>query len=277
MVLIFKSKMFKAASLLFLLSVFPFQKPQAQSIDINGYVQSDKDVENIHVINKTAQLFTVTNSKGEFKIMASINDTLIFTSIQHKTQSFIIDEHVIASKTCIIKLEEFVNKLDEVTVGKILTGDLNMDVNNTEGDPPINFYDVGIPGYKGKIATQSERRLNAATTGSNGQKLKWYSPLTGQIPVDPIINAITGRTRMLKAQIEIEEKANLLHKIKTNIAKDFFIIYELDENLQTDFLYFCEEDAKFNLRCKNKSDIEIFEFLKEKLVEYKGNLNSNKN
>ena len=60
MVLIFKSKMFKAASLLFLLSVFPFQKPQAQSIDINGYVQSDKDVENIHVINKTAQLFTVT-------------------------------------------------------------------------------------------------------------------------------------------------------------------------------------------------------------------------
>ena len=269
--------MFKAASFLFLFLLLPFQKVISQSVEINGFVKSDKDVENIHVINKTAQVFTVTNSKGEFKISASINDTLIVTSIQHKTQTFIIDRNVIAFKTCVIKLEELVNELDEVTVGKILTGDLNMDVINTEGNPPINFYDVGIPGYTGKIATQSERKLNEATTGANGQKLKWYSPLTGAIPLNPIINAISGRTKMLKQQIILEEKENLLHQIKTTLSKDFFIVYDLDDGLKTDFFYFCEEDPNFSLRCKNKSDIEIFEFLKEKLVEYKENLNSNKN
>lgn len=237
----------------------------AQSIEISGVVHSDKDVENIHVINKTAQLFTVTNGVGEFNISASVNDTLIFTSIQHKIQTFIIDKNVIESKTCVIKLEELVNELDEVTVGKILTGNLNMDVNNTEGDPPINFYDVGIPGYKGKIATLSERRLHEATTGG------------GFIPLNPILNAISGRTKMLKSQVKLEAKDNLLHKIKTTIADDFFIVYDLDETLRTDFFYFCEEDPNFNLRCKNKSDIEIFEFLKEKLFQYKENLNSNKN
>jgi len=203
--------MFKTTHISFLLFLLPFQNIMSQSTDISGVVESDKDVENIHVINKTAQLFTVTNSKGEFKISASINDTLIVTSIQHKTQTFIIDKHIIASKTCVIKLEEFINELDEVTVGKILTGDLNMDVNSTEGDPPINFYDVGILGYKGKIATQSERRLNEATSGG------------GFIPLNPILNAISGRTKMLKEHIKLEEKDNLLHKIKTTLSKDFLL------------------------------------------------------
>ena len=256
--------MLKTAHFFLLFLVLSFQKTISQSAEIHGYVQSDKDVENIHVINKTAQLFTVTNNKGSFKISVSLNDTLIFTSIQHKTQTLIIDKNLIASKTCIIKLEELVNELDEVTVGKILTGDLNMDVNNTDGNPPINFYDVGIPGYKGKIATQSERRLNEATTGG------------GFIPLNPILNAISGRTKMLKEHIKLEEKDNLLHTIKIALANDFFIVYELEESLKSDFFYFCQEDPNFNLRCKNKSDIEIFEFLEEKLFEYKENLSYSK-
>lgn len=248
----------------FLLLLVPFQILMSQSIEIQGFVESKKDIENIHVINKTAQIFTVTNTKGKFKILASINDTIVFTSIQHKAQSLVVDENIVSSKTCIIKLEELVNELDEVTVGKILTGDLSSDINNTEGDPPINFYDVGIPGYKGKIATQNERRLHEATSGG------------GFIPLNPIINGLSGRTKMLKKQVALVEKDNLLNKIRVNLSKDFFTIYKLDESLQTDFFYFCQEDPNFNLRCKNKGDIEIFEFLKEKLIQYKVNLNLKK-
>ncbi len=255
--------MLKTKHFIILIALFSSKMMTAQNVEISGYVQSEKDVENIHVINKTAQLFTVTNTKGEFKISASINDTIVFTSIQHKTQNLIIDENIMASKICVVKLEEQVNELDEVTVGKILTGDLNSDINSAEGDPPINFYDVGIPGYTGKIATQSERRLHEATSGG------------GFIPLNPILNGISGRTKMLKQQVRLEEKDNLLHKIRINLSKDFFTIYELDESLRTDFFYFCQEDPDFNLRCKNKSDIEIFEFLKEKLAQYKQNLNSN--
>ena len=76
--------------------------------------------------------------------------------------SVIINDAVIASKNIFVNLKEQVNELDEVLVGKILTGDLASDLKNVEGDPPINFYDVGIPGYTGKIATQSERRLSEA-------------------------------------------------------------------------------------------------------------------
>ncbi|MGC1204848.1 MAG: hypothetical protein WA839_08175 [Flavobacteriaceae bacterium] len=237
----------------------------AQTLEISGKVSSKTDVENIHIINKTAKFFTVTNQTGNFNISGKLNDTIVFSSIQHKLTEVVITEDIILSKTIFVTLEEQINELDEVIVGKILTGDLNSDINNTEGDPPINFYDVGIPGYTGKIATQSERRLHEATSGG------------GFIPLNPILNAISGRTKMLKEQVKLEEKDNLLHKIKTTLSKDFFIVYNLDERLRADFFYFCEEDPNFNLRCKNKSDIEIFEFLKEKLFEYKENLNSNKN
>tara|TARA_R110002049_G_scaffold274391_1_gene452315 strand:- start:3633 stop:4400 length:768 start_codon:yes stop_codon:yes gene_type:complete len=244
----------------FILIFFITQTLVSQNVEISGIVESNNNIENIHVINKTAQVFTVTNSKGEFTISASLNDSLMFTSVQHKTKNVIIDATIFSAKTVTVKLEELVNQLDEVTVGKILTGDLNSDINNTEGDPPINFYDVGIPGYTGKIATQSERRLNEATTGG------------GIIPLNPILNAISGRTKMLKQQVKLEEKDNLLRQIKTSLSEDFFSIYKLDEMLRVDFFYFCEEDPNFNLRCKNKGDIEIFEFLKEKLIQYKENL-----
>lgn len=257
--------MFKTTQLFFLFFLLPFQRVASQSVEISGKASSKKDVENIHVINKTTKFFTVTNQTGNFNILGKLNDTIVFSSIQHKLKEFVITEDIILSRTMLVTLEEQINELDQVTVGKILTGDLNSDINNTDGNPPINFYDLGIPGYTGKIATQSERRLHEATSGG------------GFIPLNPILNAISGRTKMLKEQIRLEEKDNLLHKIKTTLSKDFFIVYELQERLKTDFFYFCQEDPNFNLRCKNKSNIEIFEFLREKLLEYKQNLNSNKN
>ncbi|WP_445737430.1 hypothetical protein [Mariniflexile sp.] len=245
----------------------------SQSVHIKGKVESNVDVENIHVINKTAQTFTITNRKGAFEIPVSLHDTIVFSSIQQKSKSVIIDESMILFKTLRVTLEEQINELDEVTVGRVLTGNLLSDVKNVEGDPPINFYDVGIPGYTGKIATQSERRMNEATTGSNGQKLKWYSPLTGSIPLNPILNAISGRTKQLKNQVKLEEKDELMQSIKGRLSKDFFVSNPLDEALKMDFFYFCADDENFIKRCKNQTDFNILTFLRMKYNQYLENLN----
>jgi hypothetical protein len=257
----------------FIFTLCLIQDIASQTIAISGKVESNSNIENIHVINTTAQVFTVTNSEGEFTISASLNDSILLTSVQHIPKNIIIDETIFLTKTITVKLEELVNQLDEVTVGKVLSGDLNLDINNTEGDPPINFYDVGIPGYTGKIATQSERRLSEAGEFKPSMLL---GLLGGGLPLDPIMNGISGRTKMLKNRVEIERKADLLHKIRTNLSEDFFSIYKLDEILRADFFYFCEEDPNFQLRCKNKSDMEVLEFLKEKMMQYKQNLSVEK-
>ncbi|MEW4924331.1 hypothetical protein [Algibacter sp. 2305UL17-15] len=244
---------------------------------MSGKVVGVNNVENIHIINKTAQKFTITDKNGEFTIPVKLNDTLSFSSVQHQSKEIVVSKEIINAKTVIVKLEEQVNILDEVTVGKVLTGDLLSDIDNIEGKAPINFYDLGIPGYTGKPATQSERRLNAATTGANGQKLKWYSPLTGQIPIDPIINEITGRTKMLKARVKHENSEALMNKLRSKFSEILFSINPLEEAFRADFFYFCEMDENFYSKCAGKPDLEVLEFLKEKLRQYKANQQELKN
>ena len=235
-----------------------------QSIELSGMVRSTTDVENIHVINKTSKVFTTTNKNGEFKILAKLNDTINFSSIQHEPKWLVINKLILSAKIIDIVLEEQINNLDEVTIGKVLTGNLLLDINNVQGEPPLNFFDVGIPGYKGKIATQSERRLNEATTGS------------GLVPLNPIINAITGRTKMLKNRVKIEERENLMQSIKSRLGNDFFASNPLEADLRMDFFYFCSDDENFIKYCKNKTDFEILVFLRMKYRQYLENLNESR-
>ncbi len=265
--------MLKLRCLTVLLLVVFAQLAFSQSIEISGKVKSKADVENIHVINKTAQIYTITNAKGEFKINVTLNDTLQFSSIQHKLKEVMVSQEIISTKICLVVLDELINELDEVLVGKVLTGNLLTDIKNIEGDPPINFYDLGIPGYTGKIATQSERRLYQA--GEFKPKML-LGLLVGSMPLDPVLNGISGRTKELKERVKLEATAALLRKIKSKLPEDFFSLNQLDEDLRADFFYFCEDSPNFNERCNGKKDIEILEFLKEKLIEYKNNLNSNK-
>lgn len=236
----------------------------SQTIEISGKIESKVGVENIHIINKTAQVFTITNSVGEFKILASLNDVISFSSIQHQPKIVVVDKNVILFKALKVVLDEHVNQLDEVLVGKVLTGNLLSDIKNTTGEAPINFYNVGIEGYTGKPATQSERRLNEATTGG------------GFIPLNPILNAITGRTKMLKARIVSEEKEALMQGIKSRLSKDFFISNPLEDDLKMDFFYFCADDENFIKYCKNETDFKILIFLKHKYNQYMQNLETQK-
>ncbi|NND52740.1 MAG: hypothetical protein HKN54_10050 [Flavobacteriaceae bacterium] len=237
----------------------------AQTVEIRGVVDANDDVENIHVINKSSNMFTTTNALGVFKISAKYRDTIQFTSVRYKTATILVSYQMIRDKALKVYLEENINVLDEVIVGKVLTGDLSSDIENSEAERPINFYDVGLPGYVGKPLTQSERRLQEART---------VQP--GMIPILPLINAISGRTKMLKKRVILERITVLTEDIKARLSKDFFNTHPLDEAYHKEFFYFCSEDQDFENRCRNKSDIEVFEYLEEKYVEYKENIGSRK-
>lgn len=244
-----------------------FQIGMSQSVEITGTVESNIGIENINIINKTTYNYTITNANGAFKIMAKLDDTLQFSSMLHKTKYVVVDRNIISSKKISVVLEEQVNELNEVTVGNRLTGDLLKDINNIEGEPPINFYDIGIPGYTGKIATQSERRLSEASD----LELKGGGSLGGMgvsISATALINAISGRSKILKSRVEIEEKETLIQSIKGRLANDFFASNPLDEHLRMEFFYFCADDENFIERCQNQTDLDILEFLKMKYQAY---------
>ena len=259
----------------FLCFSFVFQILLSQSVEIQGRVQSEVDVENIHIINKTAQVFAISNKNGEFKITAKLHDTLIFSSIQHQLKTVVVDKNIISFKAILVKLNEQINELDEVLVGKVLTGNLLLDIGNAEKDAPINFYDVGIRGYTGKIATQSERRLNEASNFSPkvGGSLGGAG---GSISATALINAISGRTKMLKNRVNIEEREILIQSVKARLSKDFFASNPMDEDLKSDFFYFCADDENFIKHCENETDFKTLIFLRIKYREYINNMEPKK-
>src|SRR5690554_5869796 len=245
----------------FLFLVFGLHLIYSQTVEITGIVTTALDAENIHVINKTAQVFTTTNAFGSFRISAKLNDTLQFSSIQHKLKEVVVDATILIEKQLDVHLEEFTYALDEVVVGRMLTGDLFKDVQNVEGKP-VTAMQLGIPSYQGPLKTQSERKLNEATSGGL---------------IFPLINAISGRTKELKNHIKLERKDNLLYDVRKRTETILFSMETLSETSRNDFFYFCSEDIYFVNRCKNKSDLEILEFLSEKLVQYKSNLDTETN
>lgn len=263
----------KSKSLFILFVLIGFNSVYGQSIELSGKIESKTNSENIHVINKSAKVFTITDRAGRFRITAKLNDTLTFSSIQHKEKEVVVLKEHISSEAILVKLEEQINTLEEVVVGKVLTGDLLSDIKNVEGDPPINFYDVGIPGYTGKPATQSERRLSEA--GEFKPKML-LGALTGGIPLNPILNGISGRTKMLKKRVELEEREKLMRSIKARLSEDFFVSNPLKDDLKMDFFYFCADDTDFIKHCKNQTDFKVLIFLRMKYEQYLDNLGSEK-
>lgn len=254
-------------------SLISFFICSSQSVDIQGQVYGNSDVEGIHVINKTAGKFATTTATGSFSINAKLNDTIVFSSVRYKLTAVRVTDENINQRKMTLMLEEQVNVLPEVTVGKILSGDLEFDVQNAEIEKPVDFYDVGIPGYTGKPKTQSERRLHEADAGKMIPSVGFGFSLN----FHKLMNAITGRTKMLKERVRFEANEVLMHQIKNGLSEEFFKVHPLDEKHQIEFFYFCSEDDEFEARCKDKSEIEIYEFLEEKYKEYQINLKETKN
>ena len=257
--------------ILSLLSLFCVINAHAQSINLNGKITAAVEVDGIHIINKTASRFTISNVDGTFVIPVTLNDTILFSGISYQPKEIIISKLIMASKQLYVSLEELVNVLDEVIVGKILTGDLRSDLANSGVERDINFFDLGVPGYTGKPLTQSERRLKEASDldlslgGSMGGGGVGMS-------LNPIINAISGRTKKLKEHVKLEQLENCLNKVKSNLSDILFAEYPLEENYRTEFFYFCSDDDQFASLCRINNDFEIFEFLVGKLMIFKSNL-----
>jgi len=240
----------------------------AQTVSIHGKVFANEDIEGIHIINQTASKYTTTDSNGQFSIPAKLNDTILISGVKYHKVEAVISQLIIESKVMSVYLIENVTELDEVVVGKILTGNLLSDIENAEVKSDINFYNLGIPGYTGKRKTQSERRLQEASDlqPSLGGSLGGAG---AAVSLGALINAISGRTKRLKKIIKLESQDLCMNATISEFSELLFRDEYLEASLQPEFFYFAAEDAQFLKLCKLDNEIQMFEFLKLKLEEFR--------
>lgn len=237
----------------------------AQSLEekvIEGKVYSDDgDVAATHVLNTTTQKAAITDLEGYFKISAKLNDTIVFSAVQYKKKEIVINLSILESSFLRIPLEPALTELDEVIVMPYnLTGDMTRDADRIVIEPVVTSSTLGLPNAYAKPLTKSERELYEATSGK------------GLIPLNPILNGISGRTKYLKKQLNLERTYARTERVKA-FYNDSILSTDLGipNDKIDDFMYFCEIDSTFQATVDTHDKLKIWELMKERSKLYRKN------
>ncbi|MCX2719247.1 carboxypeptidase-like regulatory domain-containing protein [Lentiprolixibacter aurantiacus] len=224
-------------------------------------VQGTSGIPDVHVMNFSSKNATITNALGNFSITASVGDSLVFSAIQLQRKTIVISAEIMESQSLVVYMEDRVNLLDEVILTPYnLSGDLTRDMQNAKKEKVYVASTLGLPNAYVKPKTLAERRLFEAVTGA------------GLVPLNPVINAITGRTKYLKKVLATERKYARTQRVRAFYPDSLYVSeLRIPENRIPDFMYFCEVDVEFNAVVDSRDKLKIWEFLKIKSAAYRAN------
>lgn len=244
-----------------LLSFFTFTGfSQSEKIILGKILVKNATPSGVHIINLVNEKEVISNEKGEFKILAKVNNLLVFSSLNLDYQRKIIEIEDYNAGFFTMEMTAKINQLDEVEV-------LNYN--------KINAVDLGILNKKPKVYTPAERKLRAAT--SLDPTLSIGNMAGGSISLDPLLNAISGRTKQLKKELQIERKEFAILKIRDLFPFEYFIEQlKIPKDYIKAFQYYCVENKDFTSVLKSKNKTLIAFKMSELAVEYNKLLNEKK-
>ncbi len=228
---------------------------------LEGRVVNDSiEHEYLHILNLSLQKGTITREDGSFTIPARLQDTLYISAVQFKHKEIVVSDEILDQNYLNIELEPEITELEDVQISNIeLNGRLGDDMNRIKVEKPFDPAAAGLPVYKGPVLTQEERRLYTATHSG-----------AGIIPVDAVINAITGRTKMLKKQVRISNMERRVQKARNLVADTTYIKQlQIPARFIDDFAHFVYFDQPEALAvAASENPLSLIELLMERAPEY---------
>lgn len=212
---------------------------------LEGKVNADmSNLEGIYVINLKTEKVAVTEKSGYFSIPAVVGDTLMFSAVQFKGIRIVLTQKHFENDFLFVKMEPIMNQLKEVIVKR--------------GCDNINAVALGIIPKGQKSYTVAERKLYTATNLNASASVSGMAG--GSISADPLLNFLSGRTRMLKKQLEVEKKESYLKQLDKLFDIEHFVNkLKIPLEYVKGFEYFVVENTKFTkiLDSKNRTTIEF--------------------
>lgn len=235
------------------LSQNSWSQTQERSV-INGKITSNtNDLEGVYVVNAKTEVMTTTDASGAFSILAKPDDVLVFSSIQFKENRVLLTCEDFTNLNFMVKMSLVMHQLQEVVVRRY---------------DNINAVALGIVPYGQKTYTEAERKLRTATalnpTANAG------TMAGGSISADPLFNLLSGRTSMLKKEVEVEKKEFFMKLLEKMFSLEHFVErLKIPSEYVKGFEYYAVENKQFTkiLDSKNKTSTEFL--LGELAVKYK--------
>ena len=209
--------------------IAPLFAQEKGAVACRGKVNADMtNLEGIYVINLNTENAAITDAKGFFTINAKVGDSLLLSSVQFKYVTKAITTQDLSS-LFFVTMHPIMNELKEVVVKR----------------PSVSAESLGIIPYGQKKYTPAERKIFTATSGFG---------------IDPLLNLFSGRTSMLKKELEVEKKEGYLVQLENLFDKNHYVnTLHIPSDYVKGFLYFAVENPKFTrvLKTKNRTSIEF--------------------
>lgn len=161
---------------------------------LKGKIISDITVlGEVYITNLNSNEKKIVDIDGFFSIDAKPNQVLVFSGLKTDRKVLNLKPSDFSSNMLIVKLYPKTNQLDEVVI---------------KSYPNINSVALGIVSKNIKTYTPAQRRL---ISGSSG------------IGIVQLLNAINGKTKELKKNVELEKKERLLVQISNLYSNEFYV------------------------------------------------------
>ena len=218
---------------------------------VNGQVRNHLiPVEDVIVFNTKDNSGTAVNAYGSFEIMASVHDTLVFSSLVFKSKRIVLTERDFITPKLVIPLEVFTNELAEVII--LAKKEVNPVSGSTQKIVDLMFFDDA----------QS-------------------SPKNTTMPSDGTIDKGMDFVRIYKDVLKTLRKDNPgkvdFHKDTTfsdyvishvNYSFLYNTLMLQDDQIKL-FLVYCENDSKSRSLMNPSAEFLLLDFLTSKNKEFK--------
>lgn len=225
---------------------------QLKAVILNA--QTDQPMESVHVVNLNQVVGTISNEKGEFEILAKVNDTLFFSFLGFKSQKVRVTNDMFKFKGTKISLTELAYALEEVIVRPYsLTGYLEIDVKNL---PLNNAFQYSISGLS--VGYEGGNKNPSAVTKVLGAILN---------PADLLRNLFGKKPNQMRKLRQMKEDDRIRDLLASKFDRETLMeLLQLEKLDIEDILNNCNYSRSF---ITTANDLQILDAISSCYEEYK--------
>jgi hypothetical protein len=207
--------------------LLPVYLPAQQRQAVQGKVfAGNAGVPEVLIVNFTGQAETRADSLGNFSLKMQVGDLLIVNDRRIETKKIRYTQDLLKNNLLLLEATLIAKELEEVVINR----------------STVTSQSLGIP--MGKKYTPAERRLR---TAAGLDPTLGVGMMPGvSVSLDAIINAISGRTKMLKKELVVEKKELAMQKMETLFTEKYYVeTLKLAPEQIPGFKYYAVEDTDF--------------------------------
>ncbi len=198
------------------------------------------NVPNENVVNITTEKATVTNENGEFQIYVKEGDELVFSAVNYRIESVIIDQNILKNKRLVVEVIEKVTELDEVTVSP---------------DSEEAFLKLQEEKFK-----KVDYEQDASTQVTNVALPQSVTGLQNGLNFVNIFKAIFKSNK--EKDVPAERQIKMSEVLRQVYEDDFFVTdLKIPSDKIEDFLYYLDTKMPASSLLKKDNEFELIDFL----------------